>query len=75
MGEFHTWFYIIVVCMILWLLQFPSRFVLRKIGINPWLSILFGIPVVNLIWLWVVAFMRWPAEEAAKHQAQEDSAE
>lgn len=38
---------------------FVSR-ILRKAGFSPWLSILSIIPVINLIFLWVFAFITWP---------------
>jgi threonine/homoserine efflux transporter RhtA len=38
----------------------PSIWVLRKAGRSSWGYLLFLIPIVNIIWLWVFAFGHWP---------------
>jgi hypothetical protein len=35
--------------------------VLRRAGYSPWWVLLVLVPLVNLIALWVFAYMRWPA--------------
>lgn len=49
----------------------PSVFSLRKAGWNGWWCLLFAIPVVNVIALWVFAFGRWP-NESGTHLNHED---
>jgi hypothetical protein len=39
----------------------PVLLILRRLGLNPWGSLLVLVPIVNLISLWVFANMRWPA--------------
>ncbi len=38
----------------------PSIVVLKRTGLSSWLYSLFLIPIVNLVWLWIFAFGRWP---------------
>jgi hypothetical protein len=38
----------------------PISKILRRAGWSGWLSLLFFIPLANLIFLWVFAFGRWP---------------
>jgi uncharacterized membrane protein YhaH (DUF805 family) len=40
--------------------------VFRKAGRNGWLSLLLLVPVVNIVVVWVFAFMRWPALDARR---------
>jgi len=37
----------------------------KKAGFSRWWSLLLVVPLVNLIVIWVFAFMQWPAEESA----------
>lgn len=39
----------------------PISKVLRRAGWNGWLCLLWLIPLVNVVMLWVFAFGRWPA--------------
>ena len=36
--------------------------VLRKAGFSPWWSILMTVPLLNLVLVWIFAFIKWPAE-------------
>jgi uncharacterized membrane protein YhaH (DUF805 family) len=38
----------------------PVWRILRRIGISGWWSLLALVPVVNVIALWALAFIRWP---------------
>jgi uncharacterized membrane protein YhaH (DUF805 family) len=40
--------------------------VFRKAGRNGWWSILLLVPVLNIVVVWVFAFVRWPVLEAPK---------
>jgi len=35
--------------------------VLRRAGYSPWWALLVLVPLVNLLALWVFAYVRWPA--------------
>ena len=37
--------------------------ILGKAGRSPWWSLLMVLPVVNLVLIWVFAFIRWPTIE------------
>ena len=39
----------------------PAAVVLRKAGRSPWWAALLVPPGVNLVVIWVFAFVRWPA--------------
>ncbi len=56
---------IIIILIILFICIFPVFFLVRilnKAGFSGWLSILGLIPFINLICLWIFAFVEWPAE-------------
>ncbi len=39
--------------------------VLRRAGYSPWWALLVLVPLVNLVALWVFAYVRWPAIDEA----------
>ena len=39
----------------------PVALILRRAGFSRWWSVLWAIPVVNIIALWVFALVPWPA--------------
>jgi len=47
----------------------PFWNIFSKAGFSGWLSLLMLVPLANLITLWVVAFMTWPALRSAKPEA------
>jgi hypothetical protein len=65
MGSFSIWHWIIVLFIVLfWLAIFvvPTWRIVRKAGFPGALSLLALVPGVNLILLWVFAFVKWPNE-------------
>lgn len=61
---------ILVVVLILSLISlFPAWRIARKAGYNPALSLLFVVPVVRMIVLYVFAFSEWPIERAKSDRA------
>jgi hypothetical protein len=40
----------------------PVTRIFKRVGINPWLSILAIVPLVNLAGLWLFAFSPWPSD-------------
>ncbi|KAA0575807.1 hypothetical protein FZ983_24920 [Azospirillum sp. B21] len=65
MGSFSIWHSIIVLLIfalfsMIWVVPFWRLF--RRTGIPPMLSILAAIPFVAVIYLWVVAFKKWPSD-------------
>ena len=61
MGSFSIWHLIIV---LFWLAIFlvPSWRIVKKAGFHGALSLLGLVPVVNIVLLWVFAFVKWPNE-------------
>jgi uncharacterized membrane protein YhaH (DUF805 family) len=47
--------YAVIVCI-------PTAQIVRRVGYSGWWGLLAGVPVVNVVSLWVFAFMRWPAK-------------
>jgi uncharacterized membrane protein YhaH (DUF805 family) len=39
--------------------------VLKRAGYSPWWALLVLVPLVNLVALWVFAYVRWPAIDGA----------
>ena len=46
----------------------PAARILKRVGLSPWLGLLYLVPLVNLIFLWVFAFMRWPRDDKPASQ-------
>ena len=61
MGGLSLW-HLILLALILSIVLVPISKILRRVGFSGWLAILYVIPGVNLIMLWVFAFIRWPKE-------------
>lgn len=65
MGSFSIWHWIIVLFIVLFCLAIfvvPTWRIVRKAGFPGALSLLALVPGVNLILLWVFAFVKWPNE-------------
>ena len=43
---------------------YPVGRILRRMGFSPLLSIVALVPLLNLLALWIVAFIEWPKREA-----------
>lgn len=43
----------------------PFWRICKRIGHSPWLSLLVVIPLVNLIFIYYLAFSQWPADKAS----------
>ncbi len=61
MGSFSIWHWAIVAA-VLALFGVPVSRILRRLGFSGWWTILAFIPWINVIGLWVVAFVRWPKD-------------
>lgn len=58
-GPFHWLFFIVFVAAVL----YPIGRILSRIGFSPLWSVLVFVPFVNLVALWVLAFIDWPGQE------------
>jgi hypothetical protein len=55
---FHSlWFLIVVVISII-----PFWKICERVGHSPWLSLLLLVPLVNLIFIYYIAFGEWPSQ-------------
>ena len=59
-GFGFIWMIIYVVVMII-----PIAKILGRIGFNQWWAAIAIVPMVNLIFLWILAFTDWPHEREA----------
>ncbi len=62
MGAFSIGHWVIV-CLLLAVLGVPLWRIVKRTGMPAALSLLWFVPVANLVFLWVFAFARWPAVE------------
>ncbi|GAA5444689.1 hypothetical protein Misp06_02879 [Microbulbifer sp. NBRC 101763] len=63
-GGISLWQLIIIFVILLGpLLIFGS--VAKKAGFSRWWGLLLIVPVVNIVLVWVLAFVKWPVEEAS----------
>jgi uncharacterized membrane protein YhaH (DUF805 family) len=61
-------FHWVVAFIVFLIVVIPTVKILRKAGYSGWWVLLWFIPVVNAIALWVFAFARWPLEDRAATQ-------
>jgi len=61
MGAFSL-FHGLIVLGFAFVVCWPVARILRRLGFSGWWALLWIIPVVNLIALWVFAYGRWPRE-------------
>ena len=55
---------LVIIAFYFVILGVPIMRILKRTGFSPaWVLILF-VPIVNLVFLWIYAFMRWPVESA-----------
>ena len=52
------------------LFVFPISKILSRIGFSGWWSLLALVPLVNIIALWVFAFMEWPSGQGRQRHAR-----
>lgn len=62
MGAFAGW-QLFVLTMIL-LTLYPVGRILGRLGYSPWWALLAMVSPLNVIGLWILAFARWPVEDA-----------
>jgi hypothetical protein len=42
----------------------PFWRICQRVGYSPWLSLLMALPLVNLIFIYILAFSNWPSQKA-----------
>ena len=59
MGEFVTFlFWVVALVIFFWC----AARILNKAGYSGWWSLIMLIPIVNIVFLWIFAFSKWPKE-------------
>jgi hypothetical protein len=56
-GFGHAWLIVAALAVV------PFWRICKRVGYSPWLSLLTVIPLVNLIFIYYLAFSQWPAEK------------
>ena len=41
----------------------PFWRICQRVGYSPWLSLLMAVPLVNLIFIYILAFSNWPSQK------------
>ena len=59
MGTFSVW-HILILLIIFPIFLLPIAKILRRAGWSGWLCLLWIVPFLNLVMLWVFAYSRWP---------------
>jgi len=49
-----------VTCTLLAVILRPFWVILKRVGLNHWLSLLMLIPLINLLALYYIAYAKWP---------------
>jgi uncharacterized membrane protein YhaH (DUF805 family) len=65
MGLMGLLFGIALVALFIWIFARISR----KAGFSGWWSLLMFVPLVNIVLIWVFAFIKWPAETSKERIA------
>lgn len=56
----------IVIVIIAILVIIPAAMILRRLGYSPWWAIIAPISPLNILGLWIIAFVKWPVETTLK---------
>ncbi|OJY23563.1 hypothetical protein [Pandoraea sp. 64-18] len=62
MEHLSIWHWLILFIMVVFLL-YPYARIIRRAGFSPWWVLLAFVPMLNLIMIWVFAFVQWPSLE------------
>jgi hypothetical protein len=57
----HLLIWIVLLILVLW----PWSKIMKRMGFSPWLCLLIIIPLVNAVFLYYLAFGRWPRDSGA----------
>lgn len=61
-GSAHWIVFVIMALVVL----YPIGRILRRIGLSPIWAILAFVPMLNLLGLWILAFVDWPRQDSGK---------
>jgi len=57
---------VLLIVFFMVIVLFPVARILRRTGHSGWWCLLFAIPFVNWLSLWIFAYARWPALDKTK---------
>ena len=69
MGTFSLWHWLIVLVIVGFFIWIYAR-IAQKAGFSGWWSLIMFVPLVNLVMVWVFAFIGWPAERSGENVAE-----
>jgi hypothetical protein len=61
MGGFAAFHWLVVIAVLVVGGIWPAALILRRAGFSPWWAILYAIPLIGWVGIWVFALMPWPA--------------
>jgi ABC-type Fe3+ transport system permease subunit len=65
MGSLSIWQWLFVIFLIV-VLGIPIARILTRIGYSKWWTIVYFIPFVNIVGIWILAYSRWPAVDRTR---------
>ncbi|MGC1763721.1 MAG: hypothetical protein WA769_12330 [Pseudolabrys sp.] len=65
MGSLSVWQWLIFIFFIV-VLGIPIARILTHIGYSKWWTIVYFIPFVNIVGIWILAYSRWPAVDRTR---------
>ena len=70
MGTLSIWEWMVILFILVSFVgNLPALWVLKKAGKSRWQFILAVVPIVNIVWIWVFAFSRWPGVKSGYTQS------
>ena len=60
--SYAHWAVVIGAFLCLLAVAYPASRVLKRMGFSRWWTLVAFIPYVNVVALWVIAFIQWPAD-------------
>ena len=61
MDYHHNFFGVWLICVIIAIIPFWR--ICARVGYSPWLSLLIALPLVNLFFIYFLAFSEWPSQK------------
>ena len=59
------WQWLFVIFLIV-VMSIPIARILTRIGYSKWWTIVYFIPFVNIVGIWILAYSRWPAVDRTR---------
>jgi hypothetical protein len=60
MSSMSIWHWLTLVFFIV-ALAIPIAKILGRLGFSKWWTIVYFIPLLNIVGIWILAYVRWPA--------------